>query len=372
MKKTWINLFLIFFASALQAQNLDKLYRNGFENIQVWESRDTIKVFFEHREYRNPFHSMYFADLLTPEIKEKELVWVPVYHNRPIGNYSSGSYEFSPLSRADRIFFSEENQLFKGYRFHFRIHPEFIARFGYYDHPFQIKFNLILDTRIYLAPGLSLQTGISFPLENSLDAQDMEPRIAPSMLHYFLQPVNSHFFAFSAGTFYYDRYGVDLQYRYYNFENPWSFGIESGITGFQRFNSGSFYTESMNDIYFVGDAEYRLPFDNLSFKLSLGQFLFDDKGVRFDLLKQFGTVDVGLHAAYTEAGASAGFQLAFSLWPGTIYRSKKIELRTTEEFRWEYSYNNEDPVARKFRLGTPRLSDILRQYHESFIQNSAR
>ena len=119
----------------------------------------------------------------------------------------------------------------------------------------------------------------------------------------------------------------------------------------------------MANLHAVVDAEYRLPFENLSAKLSAGKWLFEDYGVRADLIRQFGTVDLGLHVAATDAGVSGGFQFAFSFWPGTIVRTKKLELRTTEEFRWEYSYNNEDPVARSYRLGTPRLDDVLRQYN---------
>lgn len=54
---------------------------------------------------------------------------------------------------------------------------------------------------------------------------------------------------------------------------------------------------------------------------------------------------------FTELGTTVGFQFAFSLFPGKIYRGKNLELRTTEEFRWEYSYNNEEPVAEKYPIG---------------------
>ena len=227
---------------------------------------------------------------------------------------------------------------------------------------------MILDTRIYLAPGLSLQSGISIPVQNNLDAQDMQPRLAPSMLHWFGQPLNSHFIAASIGSFYYDRYGFDLQYRHAPFNSRWSYGLESGLTGFYWMNAGSFYTEDMDNFHAVADVEYRLPFENLTAKLSGGQFLFEDLGARVDLIRQFAAAEIGLHVAATDAGVSGGFQFAFALWPGTIVRTKKLELRTTEEFRWEYSYNNEDPVARSYRIGVPRLDDVLRGYNGKFFR----
>src|SRR5690606_20077532 len=162
----------------------------------------------------------------------------------------------------------ENNSTSRGYRFSFRLHPDFSARFGYYSDPFQTKFNLILDTRLYLARGLSLNTGISFPVTNKLDAQDMSPRLAPSMLHYFTQPANGHFLAGSLGSFYSDRYGLDLQYRYAPLDSRWSFGLESGYTGYYWLNAGSFYAEELSDLYAVADVEYRLPFERLSLRLS--------------------------------------------------------------------------------------------------------
>lgn len=371
MRKIWSKfLFFLFFAAGLQAQEIkDKLYKAGFENIQVKEEEDSLKIFFEHREFRSPYHSMRYANLLLAGTENKHIIWIPLHHNTPVGRYTADSYKFNTLSKDDRLFYREHNSFQEDYRFHFRIHPDFSARFGYYSDPFQIKFNMILDSRIYLAPGLSLQTGIAIPIQNNLDAQNTKPRLAPSMLHYFVQPSNNHFLALSLGSFYYDRYGIDLQYRYNDLDSPWSFGLESGLTGFYWMTSGSFYSEDVNNLHAIADVEYRLPFENLNLKLSAGKFLFEDLGARVDLIKQFGTVDLGLHVSATDAGVTGGFQFAFSLWPGTIVRTRKVELRTTEEFRWEYSYNNEEPVARRYRLGVPRLDHVLRQHKEDFVQS---
>ena len=358
-----------FLALGMQAQHIEeKLYNAGLENVQVKVERDTIKVFFEHREFRNSFHSMEYANLLLAdeEFDGKILVYIPLYHNTPIGSYTAGDFDFKALNKDDRKFYKAENNPFKDYRFHFRLNPDIAARFGYYDHPFETKINLILDTRIYLAPGLSLQTGINIPIENSLDNQDKSLRMAPTMLHYFTQPLPGHFIGVSAGSFYSDRYGLDVQYRYARLDSPWSFGLESGITGYHWQNAGKFYTRDLSDLYAIADVEFRLPFDDLSIRLSAGQFLFEDVGARADLIRQYGVVDIGLYGSVTEIGSTLGFQFAFSLFPGNILRGKKLELRTTEEFRWEYSYNNEEPVAKKYRLGMPRLADMLRQYNSVF------
>ena len=350
----------------LSAQDLrERLWDAGFEQVHVHETTDTVTVFFEHRLFRTPYHSLLYASMLADE--SRAIAWVPLYHNRPMGVYEGKGFTYRVLNEEERMFFKQKNNLAQGYRFHFRISPDFSARFGNFDDPFQTKTNVIVDTRVYLLPGLSVQAGLVFPLENSLDAQEKNIRIAPSHLHYFSELLPSHFLSITGGLFHYDRYGIDLQYRYARLDRSWSIGVESGFTGYYFLPPGSIYSEGLSDLSLVMDIEYRLPIENMSVQLSAGQFLFSDRGVRADLIKQFPSIEVGFHAALTQAGTTAGFQVAFPLFPGKILRGKKVEVRTTEEFRWEYTYNNEAVVARQYRLGTPRLADQLRQYNGRFV-----
>lgn len=198
---------------SLQAQELEtKLWDAGFEQVHVLEATDTVTIFFEHRIFRTPYHSLVYAGLVADE--SRHVVWVPLYHNRPMGVYEGNDLRYRPVDDREREAYKEKNNLARGYRFHFRIMPDFSARFGNFDQPFQTKTNVILDTRIYLLPGLSLHSGVFFPLENSLDAQEMNIRVAPSHLHYFLELIPSHFLSLTGGLFHYDRYGVDFQYRF--------------------------------------------------------------------------------------------------------------------------------------------------------------
>jgi hypothetical protein len=296
------------------------------------------------------------------------IIWVPLIQAQPMGAFAASDLKYKALSEKDRQFYKNEFRPFKGSRLSLRIHPDVSARFGFYTDPFETKVNINVDTRLVLARGLSLQTGLNIPVNNNLDNQSLKLKMAPAMLHYFSQPINNHFVSLSAGTFYNARYGLDLEYRYNDFNSPWNLGFEAGLTGFYWLNGLELYKEDMNDILAIADVEYRIVSENVSLKLSIGQFLAQDKGIRADIIKQYGNVDIGLFAARTNIGTTGGFQFAFNLFPGAIFRTKNLELRTTEEFRWEYSYNNEDPVAQRYRLGIPRLADLLRQYNVSFMR----
>ncbi len=374
LKISIVAFFLSAFLIKIYSQEAGELLRNkGYESVLIDSSSGKTNIYFEHREFRSPFHSMKFAKLILKNngISEadNEINFIPIYRNVPIGIYSAENYSYQPLGFIEKAFFTEHNQPLKNYRWNFRIQPEVISRFGFYSQPFETKFNLNIDTQIFLLPGFSLFTGISIPVTNTLDSQSTNLRPAPTSLNYFSQPLPSHFLSISAGTFYNDRYGLDFQYRYYRMDSNWSFGLESNVTGFYRFNSFNYSNSSLNRIMLVADAEYRLNYENLSVKLSVGRFLYSDTGARLELIKQFGNVDIGLFGTGSTSGATAGFNFAFNLFPGKILRSKAFELRTTDEFRWEYTYNNQDFVGMKYRTGIPKLSDRLRQYKEEFIQD---
>ena len=373
MKKTWINIVFCFFTLILKAQEFkESLYDAGFENVQVNEANDSLVVTFEHREFRNPYHSMQLAKLILDKLKEQprnKLSFIPIYHNVPIGKYTAETYTYSSLTQSETEAFQTHNKVLKNYRLSIRIQPEVIARFGFYTDPFQTKFNINIDSRIYIARGLSFQTGITVPIANNLDNQNLQLRSAPSMIHYFSQPWDHHFISLSMGSFYNNRYGIDFEYRHADLSKRWSFGFAAGLTGFYWLEGLNLYNEPLDDIYLKADAEYRLPFENISLKLTAGQFLYKDTGLRFDLVKQYSAAEIGLFASSTNIGFTTGFQFAFSLFPGNLYRGEKLEVRTTEEFRWEYTYNNFEPVAHDFRLGMPRLPDVLRQYSQNFLSS---
>lgn len=356
---------LVFAAEASSQQLQDSLRQSGFENVLLNTADDSELLIFENRIFRNSGFSLIQA--MNLKTSEEKFNYFPLYHNNLVAGYSE-DFQILEVDQELQNFYQEANKPFKNYRWQIRIQPRLATRFGFYTDPFQTKFNIILDTRIYFARGLSLQTGLSIPVNNNFDNQGMKLRAAPTMLHYFNQPWNDHFIAASLGSFYNDRYGLDLEYRYADLRSNWSFGLGAGLTGFYWLNGFEKYSTPMNELYLVADTEWRTGIQNTSLKLSAGQFLYEDKGVRLDLIKQFAQAEIGLYASRTDIGTTGGFQFAFSLFPGSILRGNKMELRTTEEYRYEYTYNNEQPVAASYRIGMPRLSNVLRNYHQDWVR----
>lgn len=344
----------------------ESLKRAGFEQVQEMPGDSGKLMVWEHRNFRNPYHSLVWADRKVADTTIKG--FIPLYMNRPMGVYDRETLSYRPVSAEEKAFFRRNNRLPTGYRWNFRLSPDFSARFGDMEMPFRSRTNLILDTRVYLLPGLSVQTGVLVPIQNNLGIWGTHWRLAPSHLHYFITAKPHHFVGITAGTFFQDRYGVHVQYRYDDFDKPWSLGLESAFTGYYFIPGRKLNTDPPNDLILLLDVEYRLRKTDLTLRLSGGQFIGRDRGVRGDLIRQYGGVDIGIFAAKTINGMSGGFQFAFPLFPGKIARGKNWELRTTEEFRWEYNYSHAASIGRTFRIGMPKISDQLRQYNASFIR----
>src|SRR5690606_7425200 len=152
-----------------------------------------------------------------------------------------------------------------------------------------------------------------------------------------------------------DRYGLDFSYRYSPLASRWSGGLNLGYTGYYYIPRAGLYTTSVEDFLGLVDVAYFIPRFSSTIQLTGGQFLAKDKGLRLDFIRQYGSVDIGFFGTKTNSGTAAGFQIAFPLFPGKIIRTNSIELRTTETFRWEYSYSNEGAIGRRYKTGTERL-----------------
>ncbi|WP_229254299.1 YjbH domain-containing protein [Dyadobacter sp. NIV53] len=157
-----------------------------------------------------------------------------------------------------------------------------------------------------------------------------------------------------------------MQYRHDDLKSPWSVGLEAGLTGIYYYTDGGIYASPLDQLLLLADAAYRLSRPDITIKLSGGQYLHKDRGVRLDLVRQFTNVEVGVYAMKTINGATAGFNFAIPIPPGKIFQGKKARFRTTDEFRWEYFYTRGFKIGERYRTGY-QLDQKLRQYHTQYL-----
>ncbi len=362
------NLFCLVLLGSIQAafaQN-DKYtpekLKQSFENIQTIDKC----VYYEQRLYRNPYIGLYEIHKISADTSIQH--FIPMFNGFPVGKYSvKESIAHSSLSNAERKSYLKSNRfpLHKKYKADIWIQPYFAAIFGNYSKPVESNTSVALQTQLYLLPGLTLQTGILFPIVNDLDGRPRNIRLAPSFLNQFYARGN-HFVSTSAGFFQNDQYGVNVQYRHANLSKSWSFGLEAGLTGFYYYPRGGIYYENLDQLLLLADASYRFKAPDLTVKVSGGQFLWKDKGVRLEMIRQFTNVELGVYAVKTQNGATLGFNLAVPIPPGKLIQGKHARLRTTDEFRWEYTYTRGYQIGERYRVGY-QLDQKLRQFHRDYL-----
>ncbi|MCP1382045.1 YjbH domain-containing protein [Runella salmonicolor] len=336
----------------------------NFENVQV----DKQQVVYEQRLYRNPFIGLYGIQKVVNDSAHL-LTYVPMIQGIPVARYKMGaSLEANALTQAERSamtkwgFFSLQR---RNYKFDFWLQPVFWAKFGNFSKPVRSNTSVLLQSQVYLWPGMALNWGILFPVSNDLDNRPKMIRPAPVFLNQFYAKDN-HFVSASAGLFHNDQYGVNVQYRHTDFKSPWSYGLEVGLTGMYYYPRGGLYYEKMDKLLLLADVEYRFSKLDLLLKVSGGQFLWGDKGGRFDFIRQYTNVEIGLFVVATQNGATAGFNFAIPIPPGKIVQTSKMRLRTTEEFRWQYLYAGGYKMGERYQTGY-QLDQRLRQYHQNYL-----
>lgn len=370
-------MFLVSVSSQGQdvASAKNELSSAGFEQVifvpvQKIGNETVYKLGIEHRSINNPLDIILLADRICKKygvnkVKISLLRKGQVIYESEVRSELDIASDFISDS-----YFKDFNRLFSpsNYRFNVFFTPDVKVRFGNFENPLQSKVNMLLMTELVFFKGFSLVSGLSIPLENDLDSQNRSISLATTYLDYFAQPWKGHFVQWSSGLFTNNRYGLDFQYRNFNPNRRLSYGLRYALTGFYFFPFGSIFFEPKADRLYLGDVEYLFPSQRISLSLTAGQFLFKDRGLRGELVKQYRNMELGFFASQTTTGSNAGFKFMVSLVPGKIVRSKFFEFRTDESFRWEYGYSNEGLVAGNFRSG-PLLQERLRRFNNKLFNH---
>jgi len=124
--------------------------------------------------------------------------------------------------------------------------------------------------------------------------------------------------------------GIGAELLYYNPEKPWAIGFNTYRVKQrdydQRFGFRPYEVTTGHATLF-----YDLPFYNLSFKTSVGQFLAGDRGVTLDLSRRYNNgVEIGARVALTNLSAEEYGEGSFGKW---IYGSIPMDVFSAQGTR---------------------------------------
>jgi Exopolysaccharide biosynthesis protein YbjH len=366
------------------------LAAHGFANVAALADGACLVVAYENARYRDNRRALReAAALLTPLLhRDADLVLVPTYRGIPLvtavyagpktdpgaspsapnQKRASPTVSLDVTTVPDNLFLEPRASSSFG-RVDVVVHPWFQAVFGDFDNPVASRTGVAPELRIDLHRGLSVSAQVLLTLQDDLPTGESRVRPGRVTVNQLIRLPHDVFVSATAGIFNPDRYGADVEARAWFANGRLSAGVELGLTGAAIYDQDGWYRTPVRDRTALADVSWRvMPYD-LLLRITGGAFLEDERGVRLDVSRRFGEVEIGWFLLTSEEGENGGVLLRLPLLPRTYGRPRPVRLRPAETYRWQYQYHGFVPAgwgydtgnrlnAADDHLGLPRLVTV--------------
>jgi hypothetical protein len=360
------------------------LAAHGFVNVAVWAAGDRVVATFENARYRDERRAILeAARLLSTEVPEHaELVLVAGIRGIPLvaarfvappggeGRAGAPRISFDVSSLPPALSAAPRASSSFG-RVALVVHPWLEAQFGDYDDPVRTRLGLAPELRMDVMRGLSASAQVLFTLRDELHSGESRVRPAVATLNQTVRLPRNAFLSATAGTFTRDRYGADLEGRIFSADGRLAVGAVAGLTGAARYDRGGWRFYRVDPPLALLDVAGRIARYDLVLQATAGRFLDGDRGVRLDVARRFGELEIGGFALRTEGGSNGGVTLRIPLPPRTHAATGPARLRVADAFRWEYRYHGLERAGRRYDTGS-RLEELGRRFDPAHLAEGFR
>jgi hypothetical protein len=373
------------FGSAERATRL--LVAHGFANVAVRVMDDRVVASFENARYRDESRALREAARLLASVlpADRDLVLVAGSRGIPLvtarfaalpGATGSEGWAETPQVSLDvsalpptPLAAPRAGSSFG--RVELVVHPWFEAQFGDYVDPVQARLGLASELRVDVRRGLGLSAQVLVTLRDELHLDESRVRPGVATLNQTVRLPRNAFLSATAGTFTRDRYGADLEGRVFTSNGHLALGAAVGVTGAAHYQRVGWWFEPMDPPLVLLDVTGRITRYDLSVQATAGRFVDGDRGVRLDVLRRFGELEIGWFALRTEGGSNGGVTLRIPLPPPTHAARGPIRVRMADAFGWEYRYHGLEGAGRRYDTGN-RLEELGRRFDPGHLVKLAQ
>lgn len=348
------------------------LAARGFANVMALTDGECLLVTYENARYRDDRRALQKAmALLTPLLGVGQgLILVPTYRGIPlvtvrIARNDRGSGADPPatadpaprleisldVDRVPEALFARTGSSSSFGRMDVVVHPWFQAVFGDYDNPVASRTGVAPELRMDLRRGLTVSAQVLLTLQDDVPTGESRVRPGRVTVNQTVRLPRNVFVSATAGTFYPDRYGADLEARAFAAGGRVSVGAELGLTGAASYAREDWHRTAMRDRTALVDVGWRVARYDLLLRATAGMFLEDERGVRVDVSRRFGELEIGWFLLTSEEGENGGVVLRIPLLPRTYGRPAPMRLRPAESYRWQYRYRGFVPGGWRYDTG---------------------
>ncbi len=366
------------------------LAENGFENVAVISEDGRVIVGYENRIYRYEIRAIKEVMAILSPIVEGNANIILIPENRRIPmvaiiipanqyrSFLSGNISSEKLASTIDVSLEVDSLWQKikavpkantsAYKFDMVVHPQFKAQLGNYDDPVKTQINLAPEINTALWQGMSLSAQLIIPLQNELSEEGDRWRPGLVTINQSFRLPYHTLVSTTLGCFTQHRYGVDLEIRRYFANGRWSVGANIGYTGYASYRKRGWYYSDVDLLTAFFNVEYRFAHLGLNLRATYGRFLYQDQGWRFDILRQFGEVDIGFFVLKTQTGRNVGFNLSIPILPPKYLPTGLVRIRPAEAFLWEYRAKGLPNDGIRYKTGNS-IDLFMKRLNPDYIKN---
>jgi hypothetical protein len=253
-------------------------------------------------------------------------------------------------------------------KFDIIVHPQFRALFGNYANPIRTQINLAPMLSTSLWKGMSLSAQWILPIQDKLNDEGKYGEPGLLTLNQTARLPYNAFVSATAGHFTDQRYGIDVEVKKFWGNGKWAIGADIGYTGLASYFNNIWYYSDIDIWTWFLSGEYRFSKLDLIVKSMYGLFLYQDKGWRFDVIRQFGEVDIGIFFLKTNYGHNGGFTFSIPIFPSKYMPTIPLRISPSKEFPWEYRYKGLPNSGIQYKTGND-IDDFVKKLDPDFTKN---
>ena len=379
----FVNLLTIYgqVLSDLHLKNISeigaRLEKEGFQNISISKLEENYIIGYENNVYRFDALALKKVIDLSLDITKnsiEEITFITTKNRVPIistqvnlsdykGHKSGLNYiqtfpknisinQNVDLYKKGKAILKKKNP--SGYRIELVLRPHFSVELG--NLVKEDQFIHLIDLRpkfnFFLWKGAHFTYEFILPISNEFKETapqwgEIRPRVI-SLSQEIRLPKNT-FLNASLGLFSRDRYGGTAAIGKYFWKGRILATARIGYTGhasfvrfdglFNKINKGWLYTD-MDYLDYALSIRTWWPSKNMQLAITYGKVLNNRKQIRVDVRQKFKEIDLGLFSFRTEEGFNYGMQIGVPLFPQKYWKPKRISIRPSRAFRYEYLSGN--------------------------------
>lgn len=218
---------------------------------------------------------------------------------------------------------------------------------------YQVLFDLSPAIEVSLWKGMKLTGQLKIPVYND-GYGAFEDKVHPghvTMSQRFRLPYNV-FGKATIGFFNADQYGIDLEFMHPFKDERFAIEARLGYTGMGYWDGFRYHYDPSTAVFtWTLGGRFYWPKYNVQFNLKAEQYLYEEKGIKFEMIRHFRYCSIGFYAMKAEyAKANGGFRFQILLPPYKYKRHKYMpRINTSANMGILYNAGNEQYYYRQYK-----------------------